>query len=673
MADLPRIMATIRARESGNGNPAGDYKIKTGGWNGTTVTASGAYQFVKGTWARFGGYEFAFQAPPAVQDEKARQHLTGILNRYGGKLESVPCTWYVGHYNPNNLDYVPKGNRLTVRQYQAEWLKTYNSLPTGGGSGGGTGGAFGALGDAITGALAGLTGTGTGSGTAAALASAGGPLAGPAPDKNLPALPLGRPLHHIQIDGHGLWGYIEEAITAGRLSASSSETTLLELTLEDPGHMLLASRVFDEGIVQWGELALDCATVEANGGSAGAGGLVVGFTAGAVNTLRGLEGPLLAANVSPSELIAVMVRGTGLNIVLEQTHQRGAIWVNGFIPEPTPYIDPVTGEETTGDAPAGQDAETYWDAIQRFAKEEGYLAFEAAEVLYFGRPSWLIKNLPARTLVYDPARDGGTRGLLTVDARRTAPTTTGAMPTVELDITIDSELLGNGRGWLPGTVLKLKGLPTFETSYMVTNLDVDLVGGTAAVSASTPVDPEPEGPPDLPAGSDTATADGTADAANTSSPSPAGSPGTSRAGWFHPLGGKGKSADNFGQNRGDHIHAGDDISTPVGTPVFAGRAGKVTTAEGGHGGYGNLITIVGGDGWSTRYGHVSRFSVKVGAEVRGGQLIGHSGGAVGAPGAGNSKGPHLHYETRLNGVPKNPVDTYPPPYAGTVPGRPPPD
>lgn len=95
------------------------------------------------------------------------------------------------------------------------------------------------------------------------------------------------------------------------------------------------------------------------------------------------------------------------------------------------------------------------------------------------------------------------------------------------------------------------------------------------------------------------------------------------------------------------MHTGMDMRGEVGESVHATAAGRVTIA-GWDGGYGNLIEINHGNGLSTRYGHLSQIDVHVGDEVRIGQVI----GLVGT--TGRSTGPHLHYETRINGEPVNP-------------------
>ncbi len=90
------------------------------------------------------------------------------------------------------------------------------------------------------------------------------------------------------------------------------------------------------------------------------------------------------------------------------------------------------------------------------------------------------------------------------------------------------------------------------------------------------------------------------------------------------------------------MHTGLDFRGSVGEPVRATATGTVTTA-GWSGGYGKMVEIDHGNGLSTRYGHLSEIDVSVGQHVKIGQTIGRLGST------GRSTGPHLHYETRIDG------------------------
>ena len=94
-------------------------------------------------------------------------------------------------------------------------------------------------------------------------------------------------------------------------------------------------------------------------------------------------------------------------------------------------------------------------------------------------------------------------------------------------------------------------------------------------------------------------------------------------------------------------HTGLDIATSTGTPVSAAASGTVTFS-GWKGSYGNLLVITHSNGVQTYYGHCSKLYVSAGQNVSQGQSI----AAVGS--TGNSTGPHLHFEIRVNGLAHNP-------------------
>jgi murein DD-endopeptidase MepM/ murein hydrolase activator NlpD len=107
-----------------------------------------------------------------------------------------------------------------------------------------------------------------------------------------------------------------------------------------------------------------------------------------------------------------------------------------------------------------------------------------------------------------------------------------------------------------------------------------------------------------------------------------------------------------------HHHGGIDYAMPVGSPVLAAADGivdQVTTQPNSSRSFGHYVVIK-HDGFFTYYAHLSKSIVKVGQEVRQGQLIAYSGGKKGAWGSGSSTGPHLHFEVRLSKGSKQSVD-----------------
>jgi len=111
---------------------------------------------------------------------------------------------------------------------------------------------------------------------------------------------------------------------------------------------------------------------------------------------------------------------------------------------------------------------------------------------------------------------------------------------------------------------------------------------------------------------------------------------------------------NFGRRKDPltgqwDTHAGLDIAADRGTPVYATADGTVQLA-GFNGNYGNCVEVTHGYGIATRYGHLSRYSVGMGQQIRRGDIIGYVGAT------GRTTGSHLHYEILMNGRPINPLN-----------------
>ena len=97
------------------------------------------------------------------------------------------------------------------------------------------------------------------------------------------------------------------------------------------------------------------------------------------------------------------------------------------------------------------------------------------------------------------------------------------------------------------------------------------------------------------------------------------------------------------------LHGGVDFGAPMGSPVPSTTGGTVSFASSGwNGGFGNLVKVRQGI-WEMFYAHLSKILVRAGQSVKKGDIL----GLVGSTGA--STGPHLHYETRKNGVRVNPM------------------
>lgn len=101
----------------------------------------------------------------------------------------------------------------------------------------------------------------------------------------------------------------------------------------------------------------------------------------------------------------------------------------------------------------------------------------------------------------------------------------------------------------------------------------------------------------------------------------------------------------------ERLHAGIDLSAGSGRPIRAAGDGEVVVA-GSRGGYGNTVVIDHGNSLGTLYAHQSSVAVRDGQRVKAGDVIGRVGST------GLSTGPHLHFETRIRGVPVDPKNFF---------------
>ncbi|MGL4363797.1 MAG: M23 family metallopeptidase [Bacteroidales bacterium] len=100
------------------------------------------------------------------------------------------------------------------------------------------------------------------------------------------------------------------------------------------------------------------------------------------------------------------------------------------------------------------------------------------------------------------------------------------------------------------------------------------------------------------------------------------------------------------------MHEGIDFAGALGTPIYAVGDGHISAARFSVHGYGNLIVVDHGFGYTTRYAHLSEMNVKEGEVVKRGQVIGLMGNT------GKSTGSHLHYEVLLRGKAINPINFF---------------
>lgn len=446
-------------------------------------------------------------------------------------------------------------------------------------------------------------------------------------------LTLERPIERVILRGDKLLSRVEEATVTATIDLSLDAVSQLVVTYQDPTLTTLNKRVVHKGarlaFDQWEFVVAAIDLGEADGVPR----VTVTARSRLAQRLRRDRGPLVQANVSPTTFLERLVRKAG----------------GKFVGQPSPSQKNVARLDASPDAGADAVAESTWDAAVRLAQELGYVVFEDRGTVHFGKPTWLLARGTRRIVRYPTASPQ--------DPREREPL--GHVPTVR---TSDDDEKHRVTGsvpvaqrhaaeFVPGTRLTLRGVPQFEADYLVRKVSYALDGASpVTVEFETPVDPEPQPPTaDVGLGDDGSALAGVDHAhhSHPSTPSGAGrsvSNVTSSAGWIWPT--RGRISSHYGTRNG-RMHHGIDVAAPTGTRIVAGRGGLVTHA-GWADGYGNVVYIDHGGGWTSRYAHMSSVGCSRGQRVSQGQTIGRVGST------GRSSGPHLHFEIRVNGQSRNP-------------------
>lgn len=280
-------------------------------------------------------------------------------------------------------------------------------------------------------------------------------------------------LGDLIVRGARLKGNLVEAVTAASVSLSTSEVTQLDLAIvDDDRFTLLRSGLFAPGTthtrgsrLDYRDLRLEVRAVELAARGADHAIRVTARSLGAGN-LKRARGAAVRKGLSPTQFAGLEAKAAGLAFVGQPSAERKAV--------------------------ARKTGETSWDVCQRLASELGYLCFEAAGVLHFGRPTWLAEHGKALRVTW--------RGARTDNALDAVPTCRRTGDNARRLAEVTAQLRGSlGEDARPGMALVLAGVPTFEGRYLVDSVGFSLAEDTAAdVTATTPVNPKPE-PPAKPA------------------------------------------------------------------------------------------------------------------------------------------------------------------------------
>lgn len=261
---------------------------------------------------------------------------------------------------------------------------------------------------------------------------------------------------------------LSQQISNMTLELGIDQVTELTIGIEDPLFETLKSGVFDLNTpVTYRDLKLMVAVVETSSGG-GLGGITVRCRPSVVNKLKKRRGSKVLIQISPSTFVQSECKAVKAPFTIQKSPKRGHV-----------ARDLPQKGETYDEA----DYPSSWTTFRRLADELGYVMYEVAGHIYFGKPTWIVAQKPKVNVQW--YSENGTEPLTIPNFRHSIDST---------DVELSLELpLERASECIPGHGLVISGFPTFSGTYMITQVSYPLVGsGTVSVTASTVKNPEPQ-------------------------------------------------------------------------------------------------------------------------------------------------------------------------------------
>lgn len=443
-------------------------------------------------------------------------------------------------------------------------------------------------------------------------------------------------LDTLRVQSDRVKGKLAEAIIgAPSISMSTTQVSQVDLDIKDVDFDLLRSGLFTAGAsLDFQNERLEVAVVETGGTISPT--LTIKARSKGVQILKREKGEKVWSNLSPTDLARQTAQRVGLDFIGQSSPSRATI--------------SRAGADTTG-----QESETQWALLRNLAAQEGFIIFEAEATLYFGAPTWLMDNARRTWNLGFPDRPGRTDNdiyPMTIPVcRRSANDEDDA---VEVSFSVPFSV---GIDMRPGDALNLSGMPSFNGEYLINTVDIELDGRSpVGVSASTPIDPEPQEQAEDTVAVDLGVSDLFGEGITEYEESPQTTIALGTGDFIWPV--RGVITSPFGPRNG-RVHKGIDIGGNDRQRIVAAADGIVTRAE-RSGSYGWVVYLDHSIASSrrirslqTRYAHmyakpsvsttqyVGIFNESRPVHVKQGQTLGYVGST------GWSTGPHLHFEVRL--------------------------
>lgn len=283
---------------------------------------------------------------------------------------------------------------------------------------------------------------------------------------------MSRFVDDIYLRGAGLSKQLIESVTECKMDGSFSAINQITITFIDPGWKILNSGILSlNASVSVEDFEMEIASVD-TGDSAGIENVTIKCRSKVIRQLKNRRGTRVLKHASPSDFVISECKAIGAKYKVQGSADRKQVARDV----------PKKGTQEVETPPSS------WTTFNRFSGELGYVCFETAGVIYFGRPSYFISegaiNDTFLTYHYHSGKDDDHRTYSVPSGTRSVDS---PGQSVQFDVHVAS--LKTIR---TGMRFHLEGVPTFNTNYLVTQFSIDMLDPQRIVSITGGVAMNPD-------------------------------------------------------------------------------------------------------------------------------------------------------------------------------------
>lgn len=279
------------------------------------------------------------------------------------------------------------------------------------------------------------------------------------------------PLDKVVFFGAKLKRDVREDLLTADLDMSTDLVSELTLEVADPDFKHLRKGLFEVGLpVLYEDMMMEVASVEVQPKS-GNEVITVRCRPRSVRRLKKRRGVKVMRQASPTDFVKAECQAVNVNVVAQDSPKRKQVARDVK----------RRGHRTDQDG----EAPSSWTTFRRLADELGYIMFEAAGTIYFGKPTWLLKRHEADAMEVNWKKDDEKTWTIQVpQCSRSADNEDIVSVAFQLPVE-------RGQKLRPGQAIKLSGVPSFNDTYLVQSVTYSLLRADyVTVQAGTPEDPE---------------------------------------------------------------------------------------------------------------------------------------------------------------------------------------